>query len=364
MSDVRKVPVSFEAFLKRSWPILVAGAVIVLGTCILLIYFALSGKFRGAIVNGAGPDTNTTSTSVANFFARRLDGIPVLPENAALQPYAVMVENSPEARPLLGPARANLVIEAPVEGGITRFMLVMDASTTVAEIGPVRSARPYFVDLAEGLKAVYAPVGGSPDALAQIASTSDFRNLDEIASGKYFWRATTRSAPHNAYTKTELLHDAVVAKGWTPSVFLPWRYLDASSTSAEAPTSTEVSILYGGTFNVRWAFDSQTRTYVRSQAGAVQKDADGTIVTSTNVVVILTDGEVLDDVGRLKLRTTGSGKAWLFRDGKRFEIRWRRSRGAWYSFESIDGGDVLFRPGTTWISLVTSPNMVSESQTK
>lgn len=359
MSDARKVPVSFEAFIKRSWPILVAGAVIVLGACIVLMYLALSGKIRRNTANGAGLDANATSTHVANLFTRRLDGVQVLPENAVLQPYAVMVENSPDARPLMGPARANLVIEAPVEGGITRFMLVFDASTTAAEVGPVRSARPYFVELADGLKTVYAHVGGSPDALVQIASTTGFRNLDEISSGKYFWRSNVRPAPHNAYTKTELLHDAVIAKDWTPSVFMPWRYLTASSTASDAPAVGDVSLIYGGAFNVRWVFDLQTQSYMRYQAGSIQKDADGTTVTSTNVVAVLTDGQVLDDVGRLKLRTTGSGKAWLFRDGKQFEVRWHRNKGEWYSFESIDGSDVLFRPGTTWISLVTSPNMVA-----
>ena len=116
-------------------------------------------------------------------------------EEANLQPYAVMIDNHPDARPSSGLAAANLVFEVPVEGGMTRYMAVFDATTTVDQIGPVRSARPYFVELADALGAVYAHVGGSPDGLNLITSLPKFRDLNEFWNGKYFWRSAKRDAP-------------------------------------------------------------------------------------------------------------------------------------------------------------------------
>ena len=148
-----------------------------------------------------GKDIVVPTTTARELVPRMLDGVQVPFEEAALQPFAVMVENSPDAWPLAGLAKANLVIEAPVEGSITRFLAVIDATTTVDQIGPVRSARPYFVDFANGLQAVYAHVGGSPEALSLIHVLSSFRNLDEFSSGKYFWRSSKRAMPHNTYTE-------------------------------------------------------------------------------------------------------------------------------------------------------------------
>lgn len=355
MNEQTEVPTSIEAFVKRSWPLLAGGAVLILLVSGLLFSLAVSGKVRKA--SSAPPSEATTTASVLAM--RNLDGMPVSPEDAARQPYAVMVENAPDAHPLAGPAEANLVVEAPVEGGFTRLMLVFDATSTASQIGPVRSARPYFVEFADALKAVYAHVGGSPESLDKIRATAGFRDLDEFSNGKSFWRSAKRSAPHNVFTGMDDLRSADGAKGWSVGSVRPWRYLTPADAVPPVADAAEISIPYGGAFSVTWTYDRETNGYARRQNGAVQRDADGTAVTSTNVVILLTEEQVLDDVGRLKIRTTGGGKAWLFRDGKRFDVTWRRAVGEWFTF-TVDGSDALFRPGKTWMSVVTSPNMAPQ----
>lgn len=320
----------------------------------------IAGHIRASSRDGSStPNASATTTvEVMDGVARHLDGVFVPRGQEALLPFAVMVENSPDARPLSGISLASLVVEAPVEGGITRFMAVYDATTTMDQVGPVRSARPYYVELADALHAVYAHVGGSPDALARIASLSGFRNLDEFSNGSSFWRASNRFAPHNAYTNSERLAAAAARASWGPVAFTPWRYL--STTGTDRGDVTDIRIPYGGAFTVSWSYDASENRYVRFQAGAQQKDADGTVVRSTNVLILRTDAQVLDDYGRLQLRTTGSGKGVLFRDGKRFDLTWRRVAGQWFSFESIDGGEILFQPGSTWVSFVTSPEEFPE----
>ncbi|MFH1078584.1 MAG: DUF3048 domain-containing protein [Patescibacteria group bacterium] len=347
---------SIETFLKRSWPQLAGGAVLILLLCGTFITLSIRGTFRKT--DNLPPTTPPTETTSSTGMAvRRLDGVLVTEGEEALQPYAVMVENAPEARPLMGPADANLVVEAPVEGGITRLMLVFDATSTADQIGPVRSARPYYVEFASALDAVYAHCGGSSDALALIRKTVGFRDLDEFANGNRFWRSSKRSAPHNIYTSMEELRAASDSKEWNDgTVIAPWRYVNPED-AIETGDVTDVRVPYGGTFTATWSYDAATDAYTRSQAGSVQHDADGTVVTSMNVIILLTEERVLDAVGRLKVRTTGSGKAWLFRDGKRFDVTWHRTEGSWLRFETTDGNDAMFRPGKTWISVVTDPAM-------
>lgn len=99
---------------------------------------------------------------------RWLDGEMVAPDRAEAFPIAVMIDNDPAARPQFSLAQASLVYEAPVEGGMTRYMAIYPADTDILKVGPIRSARPYFVLIAAELGAIYLHVGGSPEALSDI----------------------------------------------------------------------------------------------------------------------------------------------------------------------------------------------------
>ena len=334
------------------------GAVLLLAACVALFSFAVSGKGRKEQASTPAPTVEASATSTGDLIPRALDGILVPPTEAQLQPYAVMVENHTDARPLTGPANANLVFEIPVEGGITRYMLVFDATTTVDGVGPVRSARPYFVDFADGLNAVYSHVGGSPEALEKISGMKSFRDLNEFWNGKYFWRSTKRVAPHNVYTRSDQFHDAAVAKKWSEGHFRSWRYKEDDGLDSTTTSRGDIDgpkLMYGGSYTASWKFDKEYNQYIRSEAGEAQKDQDGTPVNAKNVAVILTESSVLDDVGRLKIRTTGRGKAVLYRDGKKFTLTWHRNAGEHIQFESIDGSEAVFNRGTTWIEVVTDP---------
>ncbi len=345
--------------MKRSWPLIAFGAVLLIGLCGGLVWYAVSGAGRqetaAAATTTSTPEMIEVTTTTGDLVPRSLDGVLVSPVDANLQAYAVMVENSIDARPLSGPANANLAFEFPVEGGITRDLLVFDATTTVDTIGPVRSARPYFVDIADGLNAVYAHVGGSPEALTQLASMSGMRDLNEFSNGKYFWRSAKRTAPHNAFTQTTLLHDADASKQWRTGHFRGWRYKDddplESTTSTVRGNDSGPTVPYGGGYTVTWSYDRENDRYVRHEGGVIQHDADGSVVTAKNVVLMVTDGQVVDSEGRLHIRTTGHGSATLYRDGKTLAGTWSRVAGEHIQFQGVDGTDMVFDRGTTWVEV-------------
>lgn len=346
----RQETIPFDVFVKRSWPLFAVGAVFILFASGILLWFALSGKGRKVpeVPSTLAQVTETTSSQA--LVPRALDGVLVSPTDAHLLPYAVMIDNHADARPSAGLADASLVYELPVEGGFTRYMAIFDATSSVDQIGPVRSARPYCIDFADGLDAVYAHVGGSPEALNQIQRTAGFRNVDEFSSGSAFWRSKKRPAPHNAYTRMDLLRTVADAKHWTAGQWRSWRYTDEHATGTEPGPM----IGYGGIADVSWAYDKQTNAYLRSLAGKPHLELDGKRVQARNIVVILTDAEIMDAEGRLKLRTSGRGKAILYRDGKKQQLTWRRASGEHIQFEAVDGLEVFFSRGTTWVEVVTS----------
>lgn len=346
--------------IMQSWRIYAIGAVLIFGVSVGLLAYALYHPVRQE-TQTVSDEEMVVVTEEASGTYRLLDGVAVESASSTnLLPYTVMVENSMDAWPLYGPAKANLVIEAPVEGSITRFMLVFDPSTKASQIGPVRSARPYYVEWANGLGSLYAHVGGSPDALDLLRSSSPrVEDLNEFFNGKYFWRSESRIAPHNVFTSIDLLTRAASTTGASFEPFDSWSFSD------EAPSSTaflsDVVVPYQGAYRASWHFSSDSGEYVRSQNKKEQRDADGLVVSVKNVILIETSSSVLDDVGRLDVETTGKGSAILFRDGLVFRGTWSRSKGAWLHFQTEDGRDMMLARGKTWISVLTDRDAFEES---
>ena len=349
---------SFAEYCRQSWRGIAIGAAFVFFLSVgSLLYALFAPKASSVLQDAIGIDH--TDEIIGDY--RLLDGVSVSStEEIALLPLAVMVENSYEAWPLSGVADANIVFEAPVEGSITRFMLVFDPTTTSTKIGPVRSARPYYVDLAEALGGLYGHVGGSPEALAQIKASDRIWNVDEFYYGVTgFWRSEDRYAPHNTYTSIELLNGIVEKKEFTPMGFTPWIFSDESPEFARVYTE-DISVPYLGAYRAHWSYNQETRLYTRYQNGIAQRDSNSSIVKANTVVLLLTDSEVIDDYGRLHIRTTGSDKALLFRDGTVQEGYWRREEGGYLRFETIEGQDLFFARGKAWVSIMTSEDAFDE----
>ncbi len=321
-----------------------------------IIHAILTGQTRqfsdGVTPTSTVPDVSGTNSSTAALVPRRLDGVMVSPSVAMLRPWAFTIDIQSDARPTEGLPDASVVIEAPVEGGITRLLALFDPMTTTTRIGAVRSARPYFVEWAGAWRAVFGHVGGSPEALERLARTpsSTVLDLNEMTRGaNAFRRDPARVAPHQVFTTPERFSGFLGPVATSTVQIASWRY-----TSEPVPTSTAVGVSprvpYGGSYSVRWVHEPARNAYRRVQAG---KALSAQPIYATNVVVLKTDAAILDDVGRLQLRTTGGGEAVIYRDGKKIIGRWRRATGDQLSFVGTDGVDLTLRAGNTWIEVTT-----------
>lgn len=278
------------------------------------------------------------------------------PKGRAPRPLAIMIENSRHARPQSGLIEADFVYEIPVEGGITRFMAVYENPTRgVDEIGPVRSARPYFVAQAPGIDAIYTHCGGSTQGY-QLLKDRAIDHLDEIRHGKGFWRKKSRRAPHNLYTDLEEVWKQSKAKGFRLIKEVDDRVLDVatSSVGSQETRYQDIEIPYYHRYKVQYTYDPISKLYGRYINGEPHMDAAaGRQIAAENVVVVKTTMEKIDDYGRLEVDMVGEGKAFVFRSGEILEARWiRDGDSAAFQLETKSGTKLAMNPGRTWLHVI------------
>jgi len=266
---------------------------------------------------------------------------------------AIMIENSPDARPQSGLKDSGVVFEAIAEGGITRFLVIYQQEKP-ALVGPVRSVRQYYVDWLAAFNASVAHVGGSAKALAEVRNGS-YRDIDQFFNAGSYYRATDRYAPHNVYTSFERLDALNAAKGYTTSEFTGFTRKDSKAAATPAATAVNVTIS-GPTYNSSYAYDATTNLYNRSQAGAPHTDREsGQIAPRVVVVMKVPQRLVLEDGYREQIDAIGTGAATIFQDGEVKEVTWSKaSKAAQITFTDAEGKDYPLARGQTWITAVPS----------
>jgi hypothetical protein len=303
-----------------------------------------------------------TSAAVAGVWPLRGTSAP--DANATRQrPLVVKVANDPSSRPQTGLLAADLIIEIPVEGSITRLAVVFH-SQDPARVGPVRSARQSDLNYLSTLKGILVHVGAS-DTVAKLvrdaASSGAFVDVDEFQHPEAFERTTDKPAPYNTYTSGAKIRQAAGDKG-KERVDIPALPFDGI-VKGDASKSDAV----GASFTVPYVLETQRTTYEydgssgyrRTQGGGKTTDG-GADVLPQNVVIIKTEVTEIpgtaDAAGSpsVDYRATGSGPLLVFRDGKRFEGTWSRQETEMYKLADSAGAVIALRPGLTWLHIVPS----------
>ncbi len=328
---------------------------------------------RQIIVNTISVSSTATSTNFQQCQYRRLlDGVCVDSKEATHpQIVAVMVENHFQSWPQAGIANASVVYEAPVEANITRFLLIFPRGIKVDKLGPIRSARPYFLDwVQEYGEPMYMHVGGSPEALADISTRKIFDMNEFYFGGVYFWRSTDRTAPHNTYTSSKMWEVALNKKippianttttfpAWTFGSYTPCVF---SSSTTSTDCAKNITIAFAPpTYETVWKFNSSTQQYRRYEAGNKDTDQDGTPMVADTVIIQHVNTTVVDTDGRLHMNDVGSGDAVVFRNGAVIKGTWKKTsisgRTEWLDKK---GNFIPLKSGKIWIEVVNQQTKVS-----
>ncbi len=299
------------------------------------------------------------------------------------RPLAVMIENHQESRPQSGLSFSDVVYETVAEGGITRFMAVFYCNLADVQVGPVRSARTYYLDWLAEYDALYAHVGGAntpgpADALGQIIKYS-VKDLNQFSIGfPVFWRDYQRlghsvATEHTMYSTTQKLWEVGAKRGWTAtdsagirwdSKFTPWKFKDDKGGG----TTSKITVNFWESqpnYRVEWNYDAASNAYKRNNGGKEHTDLDNNSQLAPKVVVVQFQKESNANDGypgnvHLLYGTVGSGKAYIFQDGGFTEGKWMKAtRIARTKFVDKNGKELELNRGQIWIQTVPEGSKVT-----
>ncbi len=282
------------------------------------------------------------------------------PERAVL---AVKVENAPESRPQVGMDQADIVYEEPVEGGVTRFIVLFHCDDA-ARLGPVRSARMTDISvLAQYGEPLFGYAGGAPRVRNAVAE-APIVDVNYIDAASAYTRDESRVAPHNLYTTTKKLYKAGGSKGSAPAAVFTY---DAELGPTSKPART-LHIPFSSYADVIWSWDQGK--WIRAHGDEPHVMESGKQIAATNIVVMkvkVSDSDIVDVAGYAspEVDLVGTGKAWILRDGRVVIGRWvRDSESDLTRFETTAGEEIALAPGVTWVELVPTTVPVEISAKK
>jgi len=297
------------------------------------------------------------------------------------RPLGVMIENHLDARPQSGISFADVTYEAVAEGGITRTLNVyycQDAGI----VGPVRSARTYFVDFVSEYAdyPLYAHVGGAntpgpANALGQIGDYgwNQYNDMNQFSIGfPTYWRDQNRlghevATEHTMYSTTSKLWAVGAKRGltnkdkdgksWDES-FVPYSFKD-DAPAGERPTSQSIHIDFwnNSDYSVDWAYDKEKNIYLRKNGGVAHNDRNTKqqLTTKNVVVLFMTEAHANDgyeDNAHMLYGTKGTGKAFVFQDGKQIKGTWQKaSRTGRTILSDSTGKEISFTRGKIWFEI-------------
>ncbi|TWT24070.1 DUF3048 domain-containing protein [Planomicrobium sp. CPCC 101110] len=279
------------------------------------------------------------------------------------RPIMAVINNHPDARPQTGLNEADMVFEMLAEGSVTRFLALYQSGFPEA-VGPVRSARDYFVELAAGYDGFFVAHGWSPDAkeLLEAGAVEHINGL--FYDGTLFERSTDRIAPHNSYITYENIlkgMDEVQASA-DYSRRSPYYFYDSGESDKLMEQASVLEVLYGTSqqFHNKFTYDETAALYSRASRGTATTDAiSGEPMEVSNVLVFEADHETIDEEGRQSIDLTSGGKALVFQNGGVREAEWSNLEGM---LVPTDNGEPIgLMPGKTWIHIVPEAPGISGS---
>ena len=274
------------------------------------------------------------------------------------RPIAVMIDNHDDAWPQAGLQRAYMVYEIIVEGGETRLMALFKGADDVEKIGPVRSARHYFIDYAMENDAIYTHFGESPQASSDIKKYN-IAEIDGISEdGTTFWRVKDKAAPHNAVTSMKNLIQSAKNKNYrmTSSEDSVLNYVTDEVNLEDGQGAVSVTIPHSQLQTVKYEYDEENKVYERYARGKEQVDWDtDEPITVKNIIITFCDNYTLSDTenkGRQGLKNIGTFNGYYITNGKAIKIKCiKNARDEQTVYQDLNGKEIDVNDGNTFVHI-------------
>lgn len=356
-------------------------------SCIIAMVAVLAAGT--VILTGCGGDSGTTA-SEPQVIINPITG-EEMPDGLPARPVQVSIPNAPDgAVPQSNISYADIIYEIPVEGQLTRLQAIF-YSQFPEKVGPVRSVRYYFIDIAREYRAFHVGYGWGKRAHSYM-DKSEIPHINGMQDTDLFYRVEDKAAPNDAYidwTNIESYdgyNDEQTVKAWK------FRDEEWEAAKQEAPTVIEeksdsdepedveavkaakllVEPDLATTIHVQSSiaaantsactFDEEKGVYTRTWFGEPYVDKEtGEQLEFANVLVqkvrsdTMIDSETgLDDPkGRIEIDFNSSGDALLFTNGEVIKGTWsKKNPDARTIFKDENGNQFRFSKGKTWVYVI------------
>ncbi len=287
---------------------------------------------------------------------------------ARQRPVSCMIGNTDSALPQYGIGQAQIIYEAPVEGGLTRLMGIFQDYKDIEKLGSVRSSRLYYAYYSMGFDAIYLHYGQASYAQGFLESgqIDDLNGLDYAVDQAVIYRDSSRKAPHNAYATGKGLVAGMELKKYETE------YADDYQGHYQFAQDEEPVVLSGSSCQDAavvqpgylinkpyFEYNSKDGLYYRYQYGSKHIDGnDSSQLAVKNILIQNSSVRTLDDKGYLEIATTGEGTGWYITGGKAVSLTWKRADhfSPTQYFDS-DGNEILLNQGKTWVCITDSSHL-------
>ena len=278
------------------------------------------------------------------YYTNPLTGeLNALHDNLLKRPAAIVLKNDKTGAPQIGIAKADIIYEAAVEGGMTRFLALYSDYPHMGNVGPVIDSRAYFFDFARAHDAIFLQAGSSSygkaalkndgvDCIdAVLGEMSPTFKRDETLINERGYSSSIVAVGNEVFSKVK---QSGIRTENNVKTSLTMNFSQLYSDYAiDGNVCIKLSVPYSSTMTPYFEYSTLSNSYTRYQYGDVHKDNDGTPLKFTNILVLFAEHTVVDSTsGEMDIVTTGTGSGYYIYGGKYIPITWER-----------DSEDVPFR---------------------
>lgn len=276
-------------------------------------------------------------------------------------PIAIMIDNHWNARPQSGLSEAKIIYEVLAEGRITRLMMLTDKKDL--EVGPVRSARPYFIRFMREYGALYAHVGGSGEAMRTLRA-KEFKDLDQFYNSAAYWRANHKVMPHNMYTNTTKIYKEAEKEKYKVELEKDFEFpfkeynkyvipevgvKNDKVSFSYTPKSADLSYAY----HIAYKYDEKTKKYQKSTNDKILIDEKNkkTVLADNVIIQVAKHRNHPNGIHKI-IETVTRGKGYYLTAGKMIEIEWFKEKEYGPTKYMVNSKPIVLNPGVTFISVI------------
>ncbi len=305
--------------------------------------------------------SSTPAVEETKYAVNSLTGVAELEIGTESQrPIAVMIENSNIVQPYqCGLSEADIVYETEVEGGITRLVAIFKDISKAEKVGPVRSARYVFLDLALSHDAVYYHAGQDNYHIGSHFNDIDSVNLLNTNLGKRIPNGLSTEHTFYAYTSNLVNHAQKTFRTENKKTANWQNFADENESVILSNTANAVSVSYNSNYNTTFKYNAESGKYVRYNRDTVRKDYNtGETLEFKNVFILNTTIRIYPDCtdgNNHREVMLNSGDGYYCVNGTYVPIKWRKGDAASsFTFTNTDGSPLEVNAGNSWVCIANT----------